>query len=421
MKTLIKSLLAFLSVNCALACSQFDSEIGIRNLGFEVKSEIAWNAEHMAYTLRLSLSDGEDGDYVFAYIIDEDPLTKLTSTGGGSIESGSEIELTGKNVLIFLLPPMPSDSEHTLTMEFSKDGVSRSYKLPLPDTSQNGIGIRIDTDETLDFSRVILTNLMGASVTTYNVTFYLDGDILTSIKYMSNTFNGVMDIDFAQSESYTFELPYLVAGEHVLKVDVKSTLGSESTRLSFTEPQRRQTALTFSYNPFTGKLMLESEYNPLKTTFDITMDFTVGGYITYRPKKFFGISDPQTDTFISKGEATARLTPGITATQIDGGKLKSLMDEVYSNTRVDAANAIGNSNKRTLHANLLLIELQFTIHSLGEYSGNTVVTIQPSKNSLFPIRYTYEDVTWEYAKGTTETLYPLFYVNGTSPGKVRIL
>ena len=35
MKTLIKSLLAFLSVNCALACSQFDSEIGIRNLGFE--------------------------------------------------------------------------------------------------------------------------------------------------------------------------------------------------------------------------------------------------------------------------------------------------------------------------------------------------------------------------------------------------
>ena len=30
------------------------------------------------------------------------------------------------------------------------------------------------------------------------------------------TFGGSMDIDFARSESYTFEMPYLVAGEHVL-------------------------------------------------------------------------------------------------------------------------------------------------------------------------------------------------------------
>ncbi|MBR1433643.1 MAG: hypothetical protein IJ584_00870, partial [Bacteroidales bacterium] len=264
MKTLRNILSVLAAAAGLLGCSQFDSEITLRDLGFEVAGDIVWNSEYMAYTLRLNLREGEDGEYTFNYIVDNDPLVKLGTTSGGTIESGAVVALTAKGSAIYILPSLSSDSEHTLKMEFTREGVSRTYKLDLPDTSQNGIGIRIDTDTKLDFSRVILTNLMGTSVTTYNVTFYLDGDLLTGIKYMSNTFEGSMDIDFARSESYTFEMPYLVAGEHILKVDVKSSLGAESTRLVFTEPQRRQTALTFSYNSFTGRLMVESAYNPLQ-------------------------------------------------------------------------------------------------------------------------------------------------------------
>ena len=421
MKTLRNILSVLAAAAGLLGCSQFDSEITLRDLGFEVAGDIVWNSEYMAYTLRLNLREGEDGEYTFNYIVDNDPLVKLGTTSGGTIESGAVVALTAKGSAIYILPSLSSDSEHTLKMEFTREGVSRTYKLDLPDTSQNGIGIRIDTDTKLDFSRVILTNLMGTSVTTYNVTFYLDGDLLTGIKYMSNTFEGSMDIDFARSESYTFEMPYLVAGEHILKVDVKSSLGAESTRLVFTEPQRRQTALTFSYNSFTGRLMVESAYNPLQTAFDITIDMTVNGSITYRHTQFFGIADPQTETFKATGEATARVTPGIVAAQIDGGKLKSLLDEVFSNTRTDAANAIGNGNKRTLHADITSVTLKFTIHSLVDYAGKTVVTISPSYGAYFPIKYTYGGTTWNHGDGYVATLYPGYTVNGSTPTAIRTL
>ena len=421
MKTILRLFAAAFAAIGLSGCSQFDSELPLRDLGFEVAGDIVWNSEYMAYTLRLTLSGGEDGKFVFNYLVDNDPLVKLGTASGGTLDSGAEVPLSSKGSVIYILPALSSDREHTLKMEFSREGVSRTYTLELPDTSQNGIGIRIDTDSKLDFSRVILTNLMGTSVTTYNVTFYLDGDLLTGIKYMSNTFEGSMDIDFARSESYTFELPYLVAGEHILKVDVKSSMGSESTRLSFTEPQRRQTALSFSYNDYTGKLMVESAYNPLQTAFDITVDFTVSGSVTYRHALFFGIADPQTESFTVTGESTTRVTPGIVAAQIDGGKLKSLLDAVFANTREDAANAIGNANRKDLHPDITSISMRFTIHSLGDYAGKTVVTISPSHKTYFPIRYTYEGDTWNYPRGHVAQIVPEYTVNGVSPSSVRTL
>lgn len=422
MGTVKKTLGALLCAACLFSsCSLFEAEIPLRDLGFEIGSEVVWNAEYMAYTLRLTLLEGEDGDCTFSYLIDDDPLVRLGSTSGGSVESGKDVALSSKGALVFILPSLAAGEEHSIRLEFTREGVSRSYTVALPDTSQNGIGVRIDTGTSLDFSRVILTNRMGASVTTYNVAFYLDGELLSGMKYMSNTFGGSMDIDFARSESYTFEMPYLVAGEHILKVDVRSSQGSESTRTAFTEPQRRQTALTFSYNPFTGRLMLESAYNPLKTVFDITVDITVNGSVTARHPLFFGIADPETETFSVTGEATARITPEITAAQIDGGKLKALMDEVYSNTRTDAANAIGNGNKHLVHADITSVSLSLTIHSLGDYAGKTVVTIDPANGSAFPIQYTYAESTWTRDKGAVQTIRPTFTVNGVLPSAIRVL
>lgn len=422
MNTFKRILLAFMAIPVVFSgCSQFDSEVSLRELSFEIGSDIVWNAEYMAYTLRLSLKEGSDGDYLFSYSIDGDALIKLLSTGGGTVESGRELSLEGSKPAIYILPGLASDKEHTLSMEFTKDGVSRSYSVKLPDTSQNGIGIRIDTDEALDFSRVILTNLMGPSVTTYNVTFYLDGELLTGIKYMSNTFEGTMDVDFARSESYTFEMPYLVAGEHILKVDVRSSRGSETTRLAFTEPQRRNTALTFAYNQYSGKLTLESAFNPLNTAFDVTVDITVKGAVTYRHKQFFGIADPETEYFTKTGEANARITPGIVATQLDGGVLKQLMDGIFAYTRTDASNAIGNGNSRTLHADITSVSLKFTVHSVGLYAGETVVTISPSSSTTFAIPYTYTGNTWNHDKGYVLRITPSFTVNGKTAASIRVL
>ena len=403
------------------SCSLFETEVPVRDLGFEVGAEVAWNAEYMAYTLRLTLLDGEDGDCTMGYLIDGDPLLSLYDTGGGSVGSGKEVTLSSRGALVFILPGLPSGDGHSIRLEFVREGVVRTYAVDLPDTGRNGIGVRIDTGAALDFSRVVLTNRMGVSVTTYNVTFYLDGELLSGMKYMSGTFGGSMDIDFARSESYTFEMPYLVAGEHVLKVDVRSSRGSESSRTAFREPQRRQTALSFSYNPFTGQLMLESAYNPLGTSFDVTVDITVHGSLTARHPLFIGIADPETETFTATGEASARVTPDAVAVPVDGGKLRSLMDEVFANTREDAANAIGNGNRRTLHADITSVSLSLSVHSLGTYAGRTVVTVSPASGAGLPVPYTYAGPTWLRDRGAVQTVYPALTVNGVSPSAAGIL
>lgn len=403
------------------SCSLLDREAELRDLSFEVRADVAWSAEHLAYTMMVSLSSGADGDYSMHYLIDGDPAAKLLSSDGRAVETGGRVSLSTKATAILVLPSLPSSSDHSITMEFSREGVSRTVLLELPDTGSGGIGIRLDASQDLEFSRVVLTNLMGPAVSTYRVTFRLDGEPLTGIKFLSQTFGGAMDLDFARSESYTFELPYLVAGEHILQVDIRSSLGSESTRIVFTEPQRRQTALAIKYNSYSGTLTAESAFNPLETAFEFTVGIRVTGSVTYRPKRFLGIADERTETFSASGEASSRVTPGSMATSIDGGKLKALLDEVFSNTRTDAANAIGNGNSRTLHPDINTVTLAVSVRSLGDHAGKTAVSLSPGSGANLPIQYTYTGTTWDRCNGFVRVVHPSYTVNGRSPSSISVL
>ena len=403
------------------SCTLLDPEAELRGLGFEVGADTAWSADCMAHTLRLSLASGEDGDCLFRYLIDGDPSAKLGEVGGGIRESGRTLSLSRGGTAVFTLPPLPSDTRHSIRMEFSREGVTRAYVLPLPDTGGNGIGVRVDADPALEFSRVVLESRMGASSTEYTVSFRLDGDDLQGIKYRSNTFGGTMTLSFAECDSCEFELPYLPAGEHVLETDVRSALGSESTRTPFTEPQRRSISLVFSYNPYSGKIMLESPFNPLGTAFDITVDICVEGEVTYRPKQFFGRATPRMETFSDSGEASVRLTPGLVAAAVDGGKLKAMLDKMHAITRIDACNAIGNGNARTLHAEITSVSLSFTVHSQGDNAGKTAVTVSPGNSSAFTVSYPYSGKTWNHAEGYTLTIHPAYTLNGRAPSAVTIL
>lgn len=402
-------------------CNVFDNEIQVKDMGFEVKSEVVWNADYLAYTLNLTLLEGEGGEYTMDYLFDEDHTLKLRSLDSDDIDSGSEVEMTRGNAVSFLLPPLGTGIEHSVSIVLTRNGVSRSCSVKLPDTSQNAVGIRMDTSSSLDFSRVILTNLMGASVTTYTVSFSLDGQALDGIKYMSNTFGGSMEIDFARSESYTFELPYIVSGQHILTVNIKSSQGTQDSSIAFTEPQRRQTSLHLAYNPYTGRMTMSSDYNPIGTEFDIAVGISVYGMVTYRHKQWIGVAKEKTEHFSDTGEASVTIKPGITETDIDNGAVKAVMDRIFSNTRTDAANFIGNGNARTVHADIISVDLKFTIHSRGDYAGKTVVTLSPPDGKGLPIRYRYTGETWMHPAGYTTTVTPTVSVNGCDPSDVHIL
>ena len=348
------------------------------------------------------------------YVIDNDHTLELSSLRGGSLESGDKIDLSLKNPQVLLLPKTAGGTG-TLVMEFVREGVSRKKAVVF--RTENAVTVRMDTSSDLDFSRVILSNRMGASQTSYEVTFYLDGEKLTEMKYLGSEFGGTMELDFARSESYTFELPYILTGEHYLKVDVKSALGSESSVVTFKEPERKPTQPVLAHNDITGMITMLSGHNPLQTAFDIT----VRGSITYRHKQFIGSASPQTERFTESSQATVKLTPGMTDSSVDNGTLRALMDKVYSNTRTDASNAIGNGNKRTLHTDITGVELKFTIVSGGATAGKTSVTVSPSDPDAFPIRYLYKGTTWWHSANQAATIIPTYTVNGKAASQIHTL
>ena len=384
------------------------------DLGFEVTAETAFSSDYLCNTLSLTLESGTEGEYTLNYVIDNDHTLELSSLRGGSLETGDRIDLSLSNPQVLLLPKT-AGGMGTLVMEFVREGVSRKKAVVF--RTENAVTVRMDTSSDLDFSRVILVNRMGASQTSYEVTFYLDGEKLSGMKYLG----GTMEIDFARSESYTFELPYILTGEHYMKVDVRSALGSESSVVTFREPERKPTQLVLAYNDVTGMITMLSAHNPLQTAFDITVDITVRGSITYRHKQFIGSASPQTERFTESAQATARLTPGMTASSVDNGTLRALMDKVYSNTRTDASNAIGNGNKRTLHTDITGVELKFTIVSGGATAGRTSVTISPSGPDAFPIRYLYKGTTWWHSANQAAKIIPTYTVNGKAASQIHTL
>lgn len=400
------------------SCGKFNGAETVTDLGFKVETAVNFSSDYLCNTLSVGLKNGTEGEYVLNYVIDTDHTQKLTTLRGGEIESGDKIDLSQKNPLLMLLPKLAGDS-HSLFMEFCRDGVSRLDTVTF--RTENAVAVRMDTPEDLDFSRIVLMNRMGTAQTTYEVSFLLDGESIPDIKYLGNEFGGSMELDFARSESYTFELPYILAGEHTLKVNIRSELGGESTTVTFSEPERKPTTLVMAYNDITGQLTLRSDHNPLPIEFEVTIDMTVTGHITYRHELFFGVADPKTEYFTESEQSKIRVTPGASTISIDGGTLRGLLDKIYSITRTDASNDIGNGNKRSLHCDIGTVTLKFTIASLGATAGKTSVQILPSYSGAFPIRYLYKSATWSHSANQTQTIIPTYTVNGKSPSLIHIL
>ncbi len=392
----------------------------IVNKGFDVKTDVIWNADHMAYVLNLALSYGEAGEYQMRYTIDGKTSAKLKSLSGTDLISGDAVRLSGGTVLSCVIPALPS-GKHSLSMEFERDGVGRSCTVNLPDTGQKAVGVEVSASEDESYTSVTLKSLVGGSAVKYTVSFFLDGQELEGMKYLGNPIGSSIELEFGKGSSHVLEMPYIVSGSHLLLVEVKSDVASESTSISFNEPQRRKTSLKLAYNSYTGRLTLVSDYNPLSTEFTISVGITVKGAVTYRHEQFFGIADPKTEYFTETAQASADIVPGINAVDIDGGALKKVMDNVFGHTKTDAANSIGNGNARTLHTDITSVDLKFTIHSGGEFAGETPVTISPATGKAFPITYQYTGQTWNHSSGYFLVISPTFKVNGMSPSSVHTL
>ncbi len=414
-RTLLAAITAALSL-IIVSCDKFTRTEPVTDLGFEVRTEVAFDADYLCSTLSLSLSHGSDGEYTFNYSVDGGATQKLSELGGSAVESGETVDLSAGNPLVLMLPKL--SGTHKLTMEFTNGSAVRRDTVSF--SAETAVAVRVDADASLDFTTVTLIGT-AAKGSKYTAAFTLDGETLAGLKRLGVETGGEAEVDFAENSVWTFELPYILPGEHVLKVTVSSEQGSETTSVTFTEPDRNPVQLDFAYNDITGEITLQSPYNPLPTAFDVTVDITVKGSVTYRHKQFLGVADPQTETFTESGQAKASLTPGASVTAIDGGLLKSLMDAIYNVTRTDACNAIGNGNARELHADINTVILKFTVASTGAAAGKTSVIIRPRTSATFKILYLYKEQSWNRGANSTATIIPTYTVNGSTASSVNRL
>ena len=414
-RTLLAAISAALSLTIA-SCGKFTRTEPVTDLGFEVRTEVAFDADYLCSTLSLSLSQGTDGEYTFNYSVDGGATQKLSELGGSAVESGEAVDLSAGNPLVLMLPKL--SGTHKLTMEFTNGSAVRRDTVSF--SAETAVAVQVYAWDSLDFTKVTLIGT-AAKGSTYTAAFTLDGETLAGLKRLGVETGGEVEVDFAENSVWTFELPYILPGEHILKVTVSSEQGSETTSVTFTEPDRNPVQLDFAYNDITGELTLQSPYNPLPTAFDVTVDITVKGSVTYRHKQFLGVADPQTETFTESGQAKASLTPGASVTAIDGGLLKSLMDAIYNVTRTDASNAIGNGNARELHADINTVILKFTVASTGAAAGKTSVIIRPRTSETFKILYLYKEQSWNRGANSTATIIPNYTVNGKTASSVNRL
>ncbi len=421
-----------LSVKASTEAGTHKSDIRfIEPIRFRFDANIEWDIEFMTNVIDLTLISGNEGDYTLEYkynVSDEiipqpefEDTYKLKDISGNDFDSGGKIFLSQSTATRFILPSIPDGTAESISLTVKKGKKSYTRVVYLEDNNKEAFKIDVTCSDKELYSSVRVTSLRVNDGGRYSIAFKLDGTTLSGVTHDGRELDNSMTFDFESQSWYDFKLPYIASGIHTLTVTISTSRGSLDYIVTFTEPYREATSLVMAYNHYNGKLTLASPYNPFNTSFSVSIGITVKGSVTYRHKQFLGIAKEQTEYFTETGESSIRVKPGLTATAIDNGKLKVLMDKVFSNSRTDAANAIGNGNARTVYSDITSVDLKFTIHSEGELAGELPVKITPITSSSFPIRYQYTGDTWNHDTGYNATVKPTFTVNGKSASTVKKL
>lgn len=421
----MKSSLLCIAISLLLlsGCSFFDSGLEVTDRSFEMLHDVEWNTDLMAYTLRLSATGNTASrKFIFRYLIDGSTDLLLCTLDGSSVANVSTVTFEQGIPKLYVLPSLKEGEEHSMSIVLSEGGVERLSEVELPSGDTAPILVDVDADSASEFTRVTVSNPIPGTSPRYALSFLLDDEPLSGVKHLGNPITDAFTVNFALGGSYTFELPYVSPGGHVLSLVVSSSRRSYTHSQGFTEPQRGNTRLVLSYNSFSGNLMVESPYNPTSASFDFSVGITVTGSVTYRHKQGIGVAAPQTETIrlVSSSSATG-ITPSLMPVSIDGGTLRQLMDQVHEQSRTDAANFLGNANSRECHFTISSVRLDYTIHSSSQSGTLTPVSLEPSLASRMGITYTYAYGTYTAEAGTQVTIIPTMTVNGSAPGSITEL
>ena len=400
-------------------CDKFSSRVDVTDSSFEVESTVYYSGDWQRKALGLRLASGEDGRVTVYYSIDGNEDLQLLNTSQKEFASGSTLELSRKTTQTLLMPNL-SNNRHCISLEYIKDGVSRTDTLSF--TVNQSLSLFVNPNETLRYTRFSVTGQSGRTT----LAFYLDGADKASkdIKYIDPA-NGTatetgesFEVDFDEYQTWEFEFPYIVAGDHTLTVtSTTSNETVESYTRSFTEPTRKAVVLNFEHSSASGALLISSSYNPAKVKFNVRVEAVATGTATFRHHSFYGNQGKSTASFTSREYVCDTLvtpTPDDAAMVVDSRVITRAMEEVHANYKEDCYkwHCYGNNHKKK-YADITKVTVKITVKSVGNATpGETPVVITPTASGGFGIRFRYTHDTWYNDANTTATANAYVILNG---------
>ena len=412
---------AFLALLAAAGgCDKFESRVDVADSSFEVESTVYYSGDWQRKALGLRLASGEDGRVTVYYSIDGNEDLQLLNTSQKEFASGSTLELSRRTSQTLLMPNL-SNNRHCISLEYIKDGVSRTDTLSF--TVNQPISLSVNSSSSLRYTRFSVTGQSGRTT----LSFYVDGSDKASadIKYINPVNNTVtetgtaFEVDFDEYQTWEFELPYLVPGDHTLTV-TSTTVGEtvESYTRSFTEPTRKAIALKLSYDRTARALLVSSTYNPAKVKFNARVTAVAKGTLKYREHRGNGVADPTSKSVTGQSYAsdtTFCVTPNDAALIMDGHVIAKALDSCHSNSREDYYTFFswGGGGHKTVWTELKSVDITLELKSVdNDTPGETQVVIDPSQSTglTFPFRYT--NRTYSISAGTVKNITASFTLNG---------
>ena len=244
--------LAFMAV--LASCTHGMDEMKLTDHSFAFTPELSYDKEHTRNVLSLRLTKGEGRQFKGTFSIDDGEELDLYGSDGKPFEQGGAFTLDDNGRVTFTVKGL-SMGVHTLQMTITSGIYTQRSQHPLTvEREPFRFSPTVVTDAS-EKSVLMLTLSEGYAKMKYSGSVLLDSE--TSL-----TGEEPIEMDFSRNDTWSMALPYLLPGEHSLRISVTDGQQEESTDYSFEEPMKFETLKIRLYSDLDGRYHLDIPFNP---------------------------------------------------------------------------------------------------------------------------------------------------------------
>ena len=273
MKTIHNTYIALALMAVLASCTHGMDEMKLTDHSFAFSPELGYDREHARNVLSLRLTKGEGKQFKGTFTLEDGEELDLYGSDGKPFEQGGAFTLDDNGKAVFTVKGLPA-GVHRLEMTITNGIYTQRSQHPLTvEREPFRFSPTVVTDAS-DRSVLMLTLSEGHAKMKYRGSVILDGE--TSL-----TGEEPVEMDFSRNDTWSMALPYLLPGEHSLRISVTDGQQEESTGYSFEEPMKFETLRIRLYSDLDGRYHLDIPFNPYNIRVRSTSQLQIRAECTY--------------------------------------------------------------------------------------------------------------------------------------------